>query len=267
MFVSLRSHHGWHAAGRGLGGLHVALYKPLSRGWLNLSSPDPRDQLDIQLNMLAEPLDRQRLLVGLRFAYRFLQHPRLRPLWNQLMWLSFPKRVQALNRISPGNRVRLRLAALMLDGPPLVRDLLMRKIMNGGRTVDEVIANEPALQGWMDEAVYGSWHVGGTCRMGAVDDSHAVVDPEGRVIGVDGLRVADASIMPTPIRATTNFTVIMIGEKLADAILTERASRTPDLGWQPIRVPEPIGSSGPLRSVEPEDRPAKARDATCLADG
>jgi len=219
MLLSLRSHHGWHAVGRGLGGLHVALYKPLSRGWLRLNSADPRDEPDVSLNMLADPLDRARLLAGVHLVYRFFQEPDLRPLWNQLMWLTFPERVQMLNRMSPVNRVRFKLAALMLDGPRTVRDLLMRKMMNGGFTVDEVLADDAKLQGWIDEAVYGSWHVGGTCRMGAAGDPLAVVDPAGCVIGVDGVRIADASIMPTPIRATTNLTAIMIGEKLADAIL------------------------------------------------
>jgi choline dehydrogenase-like flavoprotein len=105
------------------------------------------------------------------------------------------------------------------DYPGAGYDLLMRKMMNGGFTVDEVLADDAKLQGWIDEAVYGSWHVGGTCRMGAAGDPLAVVDPAGCVIGVDGVRIADASIMPTPIRATTNLTAIMIGEKLADAIL------------------------------------------------
>jgi choline dehydrogenase-like flavoprotein len=57
--------------------------------------------------------------------------------------------------------------------------------------------------------------------MGARDDRMAVVDPEGRVIGIDGLRVADASIMPSIVSANTNLTTIMIGEKIADHMLAE----------------------------------------------
>jgi 5-(hydroxymethyl)furfural/furfural oxidase len=58
----------------------------------------------------------------------------------------------------------------------------------------------------------------GTCSMGAMTDKNAVVDPECRVIGVDGLSVADASVMPAVTRANTNLTVIMIAEKLADML-------------------------------------------------
>ena len=63
----------------------------------------------------------------------------------------------------------------------------------------------------------GTFHVSGTCRMGARDDPAAVVDPAGRVHGIAGLRVADASIMPTVPRGNTNLPTIMIAEKLAAA--------------------------------------------------
>jgi 5-(hydroxymethyl)furfural/furfural oxidase len=57
--------------------------------------------------------------------------------------------------------------------------------------------------------------------MGASDDRDAVTDPAGRVHGVEGLRVIDASIMPTIPRGNTNIPTIMVAEKLADAMLRE----------------------------------------------
>lgn len=66
-------------------------------------------------------------------------------------------------------------------------------------------------------------HPAGTCRMGA--DPGAVLDPQLRLNGIAGLRVADASIMPTLISSNTNATAIMIGEKAADLIRADHGGR------------------------------------------
>ena len=63
-----------------------------------------------------------------------------------------------------------------------------------------------------------TFHLMGTCRMGPDTDPTAVVDNQLRVRGIEGLRVADASIMPTMPSANTNASTIMIGEKCADLI-------------------------------------------------
>jgi choline dehydrogenase len=62
------------------------------------------------------------------------------------------------------------------------------------------------------------YHPVGTCKMGPDSDPMAVVDAQLRVRGIDGLRVADASIMPTLIGGNTNAPSIMIGDKLADLL-------------------------------------------------
>lgn len=62
------------------------------------------------------------------------------------------------------------------------------------------------------------FHPAGTCRMGSASDPLAVVDPECRVIGTEGLFVADASIMPEIVRCNTNSTAIMIAERAADLL-------------------------------------------------
>jgi len=67
----------------------------------------------------------------------------------------------------------------------------------------------------MKEATTGH-HISGTCKMGMSEDAMAVVDQYGKVHGLDNIRVADASVMPDCIRANTNVTTMMIGERISD---------------------------------------------------
>ena len=78
-----------------------------------------------------------------------------------------------------------------------------------------------ALEPWMFSEVYDAQHASGTCRMGPTDHPESVVDSDCRLIGVDGVRVIDASIMPTIVRANTNLTAIMIGEHMAARLRAE----------------------------------------------
>ena len=79
---------------------------------------------------------------------------------------------------------------------------------------------------YIENMAYSSFHYGGTCKMGSVEDSSTVVDPELRVKGVTGLRVVDASIMPTLPSGNPSATVIMIAEKAADMIKAEATTNS-----------------------------------------
>ena len=76
------------------------------------------------------------------------------------------------------------------------------------------------LRAWVRDHVGTAFHPSSTCRMGPATDPDAVVDHAGRVHGVSGLRVADASVFPTIPRANLHCTVVAVAEKLADAIRT-----------------------------------------------
>jgi choline dehydrogenase len=83
----------------------------------------------------------------------------------------------------------------------------------------EALQTDEELNGFIKEHVESAYHPCGTCKMGAIDDPMAVVDPECRVIGVGGLRVADSSIFPRITNGNLNGPSIMTGEKAADHIL------------------------------------------------
>jgi len=79
-----------------------------------------------------------------------------------------------------------------------------------------VLSDDASVDRWVRRHVRTSHHISGTYTMGPDTDADALVDEFGRVRGVDNLRVADPSIMHDCVRANTNFTVIMIGERIAD---------------------------------------------------
>ncbi|RMF35198.1 MAG: choline dehydrogenase [Alphaproteobacteria bacterium] len=87
----------------------------------------------------------------------------------------------------------------------------------------EQAQSDAELDDFIRENVESAYHPCGTCRMGRADDPLAVVDPECRVIGVEGLRVADSSIFPRITNGNLNGPSIMVGEKASDHIL----GRTP----------------------------------------
>jgi len=118
----------------------------------------------------------------------------------------------------------------------------MRIMIAGIRRAREIVA-QPAMQSWAGTELFPGvdvqsdedladyirrthntvYHLAGSVRMGAVDDVDSPLDPELRVKGVQGLRVADASVFPEHTTVNPNITVMMVGERCADLI---RAART-----------------------------------------
>jgi choline dehydrogenase len=149
--------------------------RPLSRGYVEAKSRDPREAPAINPRYLSEQTDRRAIIGGLRFVRRLFAAP------------SLAKYVGA--EILPG-------ADIASD------DELLDYARQKGSTV---------------------YHATCTCKMGS--DQMAVVDDQLRVHGLEGLRVIDASVMPTVTSTNTNAPTIMIAEKGADMI--RRAAREP----------------------------------------
>ncbi len=83
----------------------------------------------------------------------------------------------------------------------------------------EHVQSDAEIDDFLRQHVESAYHPCGTCKMGDASDSARVVDPVGRVIGVDGLRVSDSSIFPQITNGNLNAPSIMVGEKMADHIL------------------------------------------------
>ena len=114
-----------------------------------------------------------------------------------------------ISRVREGVRIALKFAEH--DGwARLVKELADPK--------DADLESDDSLDAWIREAVVTSHHVSGTCKMGPDSDDMAVVDQFGNVRGIENLKVADASIMPDCIRANTNVTSMVIGERVASLI-------------------------------------------------
>jgi choline dehydrogenase len=116
----------------------------------------------------------------------------------------------------------------LCDGAELVARLIATEPL--ASVVDPVPGQVPAWRGrdelraWVRDRVVTTFHPSSTCRMGPADDLTAVVDHAGRVHGLTGLRVADASVFPTIPTANIHCTVVAVAEKLADAIRRDAAA-------------------------------------------
>jgi choline dehydrogenase len=110
----------------------------------------------------------------------------------------------------------IRIARAVMTAPAMAPLRLTEVAPGTDRTTDDEIID------WVKQAAETTYHPVGTCKMGS--DAMAVVDPQLRVHGIEGLRVADASIMPTLTSGNTNAPSIMIGEKAADMVLKHAAA-------------------------------------------
>ena len=117
----------------------------------------------------------------------------------------------------PFDRPRLRdgvRMVLQLAEHESFRDIVEERL----EPTDAELESDDSLDDWMMREVSTAQHISCTCKMGPASDPAAVVDQYGNVHGLECLRVVDASIMPDCIRANTNVTTMMIGERVSDFI-------------------------------------------------
>jgi 5-(hydroxymethyl)furfural/furfural oxidase len=224
MYMAAHSKSSWNALGACIANFNATLFKPRSRGRVTLTSPETSAPPCVEFNFADDELDLQRLMDGFRRIVELVSYGPIRDLCTTVFPVRFTDRIRRLNQLTRANAIRTRAIAGVLDAVPGLSDLVFGRLT--GRRVDlqALVADRDALAGHVRENVAGTFHVCGTCRMGRPNDPDAVVDTQGRVRQMSGLRVVDASIMPSVPRGNTNIPTIMLAEKIAAEICAASAA-------------------------------------------
>lgn len=213
MFLFAFNKTSWHAMGRAVGSINVAVYKSFSRGRVSLSDPCVA-RPDVAFNLLSDNRDRRRMVAGTRLALELLQDEAVLSRRRESF---LPKGYTAQRLARPG--IGSRLAAAGIAGLfDLIAPLRRAMLADGRVDPDRLLADDDALEAFVLGNAFPMGHVSGTCAMGDPAAPATVLDSQCRVLGIHGLFVADASIMPTMVSANTHIPTLMIAERAADLI-------------------------------------------------
>jgi 5-(hydroxymethyl)furfural/furfural oxidase len=221
MYLNVQCKTSWSALGHQVANLAPSLLKPRSRGQVSLISADPEAHPRVEFNFTGHELDLKRFMQGFRRCVDILSHEAVRAITRLTFPVKFDDRLRRLNRITPANKVKSAAVAALIDAVPPLAGPIFATLADRRLDLAALVEDDEALADHIRDNVAGTFHPVGTCRMGAPDDGGAVTDPAGRVRGVSGLRVIDASIMPTVPRGNTNIPTIMVAEKIAGEMLSE----------------------------------------------
>jgi 5-(hydroxymethyl)furfural/furfural oxidase len=219
MYINVQCKTSWSALGAQVANLAPTLLKPMARGRVSLTAGAASPPC-VEFNFLGHELDLARFMQGFRGAVDILAHEKVRAMSGVTFPVKFDDRLRRLNRITAANRIKSALIAALIDIVPPLAGPIFSTLADRRVDLTTLIEDDAALAEHIRENIAGMFHPVGTCRMGSASDRHAVVDPAGRVHGIGGLRVVDASIMPTVPRGNTNIPTIMVAEKISDQILS-----------------------------------------------
>jgi 5-(hydroxymethyl)furfural/furfural oxidase len=210
----------WHPIGKRIASLFGWINKPASAGWVRLARGENGLRADIAFQLLSDPGDLLRMKRLVRFMAAQFATPALAAATARPAVSTHGALAQLVGKRSALNWALTMAPALLMDGPRTLRDATLDLLVAQEPPLAEILADESQLEAMLRRRTIGGWHPCGTCRMGSPADPGAVVDPAtGRVYGVGGLSVADASVMPSVPRGNTNIPTLMVAEKMADAIL------------------------------------------------
>jgi 5-(hydroxymethyl)furfural/furfural oxidase len=222
MYINVQCKTSWSPLGFQVANLAPTLLKPMARGRVSLRSKDAPEPL-VEFNFCGHELDTQRFMQGFRRCVEVLAHEQVRAMSGVTFPVKFSDRLRRLNRINAKNRIQSGLIAALIDLVPPLAGPIFSTLADRRVDLATLAQDDDALAEHIRQNVAGTFHPVGTCRMGAANDRDAVTDTAGRVRGIAGLRVIDASIMPTAPRGNTNIPTIMLAEKISAAMLAEAA--------------------------------------------
>ena len=222
MYVIPTNKAQWHAIGERLGIIMMWVNRSFSTGEIRLTSAEAGAPPDIDFNMCSDERDMARIVKGVKLLAKLRSHPAVQDTVEEVFPISFSDYAHRLAMYSRWNALQTWIGAQAMDASAAVRRAMIRAIIADAPSIDDLVNDEATCRDWIRSAVLGHWHASCTCRMGRADDPLAVTDASARVLGVQGLRVADASIMPSVPCANTNLPTIMIGEKVAATMLNEQ---------------------------------------------
>jgi 5-(hydroxymethyl)furfural/furfural oxidase len=220
MALNLSHHSSWHAIGKRLAATTIWVNQTFSdNGEVRLASADWLAEPRVDFNLLSDHRDAVRLVAAFRRIADLHRSPPLDKVACELFPSSFSDRIRNVSQVTLRNRLLTSLGALLLDGPAPLRRLMLRRFVMEGASAARAMDDDEQLEAHIRRATVGVWHCSCSNRMGREDDPMAVTDSQGRVHGLGGLRVVDASIFPAIPCANTNFPTMMAAEKIADAIV------------------------------------------------
>ena len=221
MYINVQCKTSWSPLGFQVANLAPTLLKPMARGRVSLAKGDAATPPCVEFNFTGHDLDLKRFMQGFRRAVEVLAHEKVRAMTGVTFPVKFTDRLRRLNRITPANKVQSAVIAALIDLVPPLAAPIFSTLADRRVDLATLVADDDALAAHIRENVAGTFHPVGTCRMGGANDRDAVVDSEGRVRGIAGLRVIDASIMPTAPRGNTNIPTIMVAEKISATMVDE----------------------------------------------
>lgn len=222
LYINVQSKTAWHALGRHIANVSPVLLQPKSRGAVTLVGARPNHPPRVDFRFLDHELDIARMESAFLTAAELAIECGNTIASGRPFTVSFGNRIRRLNDLSRRNALKAKLIAGTLNTMPWLADGLLALAAGQRVRLRNLLEDREALREHVLDNVAGVFHPAGTCRMGPESDPSAVVDNEGRVHGVAGLRVADASVMPAIVSGNTNLPTLMIAEKMAASIAARR---------------------------------------------